>query len=412
VSTLDAVVNALPEWMRSARFRITILYSTILFLLAAALVGALYFSLLASLSDEPVSAQLRPILQPTGVELGEVLSAQEFEQRVNKHTLENLRMFSFGALGVLFVVSLGVGWVISGRVLAPIDRITDVANRIQATDLSRRIRLEGPDDELKRLADTFDGMLARLDAAFAMQRRFIADASHELRNPLATIRTNLDVDLADPDAGRDRLRHSALVVRRATERMSRLVDDLLALARLDAPNALIEHVDLSVVVEDVVDEFAAVAREQSVRLEPSVGEPAQVLGDTQALRRAAANLVENAILFSPEGGRVTIGTGRHDEWAWIAVEDEGPGIALDQQARVFERFWRADESRSRDNGGSGLGLAIVRQIVDMHLGEVNLLSKPGRGSTFVLWLPASDAASSARSEPPAASPLRDRVASA
>jgi HAMP domain-containing protein len=165
MSSLDAVVNALPEWMRSARFRITILYSTILFLLAAALVGALYFSLLASLSDEPVSRQLRPILQPTGVELGEVVTAQEFEQRVNKHTLENLRMFSFGALGVLFVVSLGLGWIISGRVLAPIDRITDVANRIQATDLSRRIRLEGPDDELKRLADTFDGMLSRLDAA-------------------------------------------------------------------------------------------------------------------------------------------------------------------------------------------------------------------------------------------------------
>jgi signal transduction histidine kinase len=289
-----------------------------------------------------------------------------------------------------------------------------VVNRIQATDLSRRIGLEGPNDELKRLADTFDGMLARLDEAFALQRRFIADASHELRNPLATIRTNLDVDLADRNASPERLRHSAMVVRRAVERMSRLVDDLLALARLDAPNALLESVDLSAVADDVADDLTAAAAERDVRLVRSVSGEAPVLGDAQALRRAAANLVENAVAFSPAHGSITIGSGRRDGWAWIAVRDVGPGIPSEHQERVFERFWRADESRSRERGGSGLGLAIVRQIVDTHLGVVRVLSAPGRGSTFVLWLPsaAADDSGAARAEAPRDSPLDDFVTSA
>ncbi|CAN5655343.1 hypothetical protein BH24ACT26_BH24ACT26_12310 [soil metagenome] len=410
MSGSQRLFNSLPGWMRSARFRITILYSTVLFVLAAALLGALYFSLLSTLNKEPVSHRYRGV----AIQSELFINVREFERQVNRHTLENLRSFSFGALGALFVVSLGVGWVISGRVLSPIDRITDVANRIQATDLSRRIRLEGPDDELKRLADTFDGMLARLDAAFAMQRRFIADASHELRNPLAIIRTNLDVDLADPDASSEKLRHTAVVVRRATERMSRLVDDLLALARLDAPNALTETVDLSAVAEDVADEFGAAAVERYVHLDRFIVRDVHVQGDTQALRRAAANLVENAIAFSPTGSPVTIGAGRQGEWAWIAVDDAGPGIPRDQQRNVFERFWRSDESRSREQGGSGLGLAIVRQIVDMHSGVVRLFSEPGAGSTFVLWLPAADSSTSRdeRTDVPQSSPLPDRVTTA
>ena len=158
-----------------------------------------------------------------------VTGIQGLVRLVNTETLENLRRYSFSALGVLFVVSLGVGWVVSGRTLAPIGRITDVANHIQATDLSQRIELEGPSDELKRLADTFDRMLARLEDAFAMQRRFVADASHELRNPLAIIKTNLDVALADPNVSKEELERAGSVARRATERMALLVDDLFAL---------------------------------------------------------------------------------------------------------------------------------------------------------------------------------------
>ena len=414
MTTLARPTSRLPEWMRSARWRITILYSTVLFLLAALLLGAVYVSLHESLKDEPVSHRYQGavVVLPSSLNAEPELfvNVREFERQVNRHALENLRSFSFGALGVLFLVSLCVGWVISGRVLRPIDRITSVANRIQATDLSQRINLEGPEDELKRLADTFDGMLSRLDEAFAMQRRFIADASHELRNPLAIIRTNLDVDLADTEPSAERLRHTAVVVRRATERMGRLVDDLLALARLDAPSAVSERVNLSAIADEVVDEYAAVAGERGVVLYRSIAPRLDLEGDAQALKRAVINLVENAIGFSPEGAPVTVAAGRRGDWLFVAVEDRGPGIPAEDRERVFERFWRADEARTRELGGSGLGLAIVRQIVDTHGGAVRLVSQYREGSTFVIWLPVPGRAAPA-SAIPEGSPL-ERIPSA
>jgi signal transduction histidine kinase len=385
------MIDLLPEWMRSARFRITVLYSTVLFLIAAALLGTLYFALLQSLqSDEPLYKRYGFIrIERDGNQVldGRIVDASEFERQVNQHALETLREFSFGALGVLFVVSLGVGWVISGRVLSPIDRITGVANEIQATDLSRRIDLGGPADELKRLADTFDGMLARLDAAFEAQKRFIADASHELRNPLAVMRTNIDVVLADPRASNDDLRQVVSVVQRATDRMRRLVDDLLALARLEAPNALREPVDLSVLVTEAAEELRAVAAARDISIVVAARK-ATATGDKEALKRALANLVDNALGFGRGGSHIVVASGRSDPWVWLAVADEGPGVDPEHHERVFERFWRADKSRSRALGGSGLGLAIVRQIAEGHGGAVRVYSSPGEGATFVVWLPS------------------------
>jgi signal transduction histidine kinase len=310
-----------------------------------------------------------------------------FERLVNERTLNELKQYSFGALGVLFIVSLGIGWVVSGRVLSPIDRITEVARRIQATDLSQRIGMEGPDDEVKRLADTFDGMLERLDEAFRSQRRFVSDASHELRNPLATIRTNLDVVMGDENATEEELRQTIMVARRATDRMSTLVDDLLALARLETPQPQWETVSITTLVDEVVEEFAGMARDKHITLEPMIAIGIHAHGDPDTLKRAAANLLDNALSFAPENSRVRVGTGRQDDWIWVAVEDEGPGIPAHQQRRIFDRLWRADKSRSRGRGGSGLGLAIVRQVAEAHSGDVLVFSTPGSGSTFVLWVP-------------------------
>ena len=228
---------------------------------------------------------------------------------VNSQTLTKLRNYSFGALGVLFVASLGVGWVVAGRVLRPIGRITSVARDIQATDLSRRIELPGPDDELKQLADTFDAMLARLDAAFAAQRQFTADASHELRNPLAIIRTNVDVALADPNADPDDLRQTIVVVKRASDRMARLVDDLLALARRQEPTLEHEPVDLGVAVAEASDDFVVPAAARSIVLDRAIAPGVVVTGDRDALKRAVANLLENAVRLAPEGSRIRLATG-------------------------------------------------------------------------------------------------------
>jgi signal transduction histidine kinase len=386
------LVDRLPEWARSIRFRYTLLYSAVLFGLAAVVVAAIYLVLLMTLRSQPVSAS-RGVFCPHLGDCIRLVSLSEFERLVNTRTLARLRNYSFGALGVLFVASLGVGWVVAGRVLRPIGRITSVARDIQATDLSRRIELPGPDDELKQLADTFDAMLARLDAAFAAQRQFVADASHELRNPLAIIRTNVDVVLGDPRADPEDLRHTITVVQRASDRMARLVDDLLALARRQEPTVEHEPVDLGAAVAEASDDFVVPAAAREVVLDRAIGPGVVVIGDRDALKRAVANLLENAVRLAPEGSRIRLATGSEGGRAWIAVADEGPGIAPEDQPHVFDRFWRADKGRARADGGTGLGLAIVRQIAESHGGQVRLQSKPGVGSSFVIWLPEAAPAS-------------------
>jgi heavy metal sensor kinase len=389
--------HRLPEWMRSIRFRYTLLYSAVLFGLAVLVVGAIYLILWFNLRDPTmpiINSRLYDDYSGHSLSI-DIVTARAFERLVHQQTLEKLRTYSFEAIIVLFFASLVVGWVIAGRVLAPIGRITGVAREIQATDLSRRIRLQGPDDELKQLADTFDAMLARLDAAFAAQQQFLADASHELRNPLAIIRTNTDIALSDPNPQAEDLRQAVVVVKRASDRMARLVDDLLALARREAPALTNEPVDLGRAVTEASEEFFAPAEARGVELDRAIAPGVVVMGDQDALKRAVANLLENAVRLAPTGSRIRLAVGSERGMAWIAVSDEGPGIATEDQPRVFDRFWRADKSRSRADGGTGLGLSIVRQIAQTHGGHVQLQSKLGVGSTFTIWLPVVSVAGTA-----------------
>ncbi|HEY4728839.1 MAG TPA: ATP-binding protein [Actinomycetes bacterium] len=363
------LVDRLPEWARSIRFRYTLLYSAVLFGLAAVVVAAIYLVLMMSLRNQPYTTGYQKLLC-FGDQCYKPITFRELERVVNSRTLKELRNYSFTALGVLFVASLGVGWVVAGRVLRPIGRITSVARDIQATDLSRRIELPGPDDELKQLSDTFDAMLARLDAAFAAQRQFVADASHELRNPLAIIRTNVDVALADPRADPEDLRHTIAVVKRASDRMARLVDDLLALARRQEPTLEHEPVDLGAAVAEASDDFVVPAAARNIVLDRAIARGVTVTGDRDALKRAVANLLENAVRLAPEASRIRLATGSEGDRAWVAVADEGPGIAPEDQPHVFDRFWRADKARSRADGGTGLGLAIARSITRAHDGVI------------------------------------------
>jgi signal transduction histidine kinase len=403
------LTHRLPPWARSIRFRLTLLYSAVVFGIAALLVGALYLGLSLKLREEPLAQQVavRGVFQAPDGSLHPmrpviISDIRAFERAVNRRALDDLATFSFAGLGVLFFVSLGVGWVISGRVLAPIDSITDVARRIGATDLSRRIHLKGPDDELKKLADTFDAMLARLDTSFRSQRRFVADASHELRNPLAIIQTNLDVALDDERASPPERKRATDAIRRATTRMSRLVDDLLVLARQEGAEQPRAMTNLCTVVGEVSEEFFARAGEAGIDVTVACT-TAEANVDPDAIRRAVANLVDNAIRFSPPGSTVTVSAGAQGAWAWAAVTDEGPGIPDEHHESVFERFWRADPARSRAEGGTGLGLAIVKETVEAHGGSVRLFSTPGAGATFVVWLPRTRGPVSG--EAPASNPV-------
>ncbi|WP_250029550.1 sensor histidine kinase [Paractinoplanes maris] len=381
-----------PEVFRSLRFRLTAIYSMVLFGLAAVTLGVIYFALARTTSPTPVTAQLAKVYDQNRQFQGfsSVAELSQIEAAVNYNTLTTLRSYTIIALIVLFVASLAIGWVLSGRALRPVGAITQAAREIQATDLSRRIRLGGPQDELRDLADTIDSMLDRLDDAFQAQRQLIDDASHELRSPLAIIRTNLDASLTVAEATPEERQRAVAVVDRATTRMSRLVEDLLATARRDAEATVDADVDLSVVAREAGEE--AFVTDRPLRLRYETAPDLHLIGDADALRRAAGNLLSNAVRLAPAPSTITIATGRSGSWLWLAVADEGPGIAPGDLLRVFDRFWRKTGSETtpgvRRERRTGLGLAIVRQIVESHGGRVAAYSTPGNGSTFVLWLPA------------------------
>jgi signal transduction histidine kinase len=307
------------------------------------------------------------------------------EQVVRDQTLQLVRNLSIASLIVLVPVGLLIGWAVAGRVVRPVGTIAGVAREIEATDLSRRIRLGGPPDEMRDLADTFDAMLDRLDRGVQTQRRFVEDASHELRNPLAVIRTTLDVALTEPDDA-EGLRQAAEVARRTADRMSTTVDELLAFARTSVQPERRVPVDLAEVVAEVAQEYDAEASMRGVRLSRLAPSGLVVDGDRAALKRAQANLVANALRVAPAGSVVHCRAGRAGGWLWFGVRDVGRGIAPDEQALVFRRAWR-DGAPAAEGEARGLGLALVRQIAEVHGGTVSVASIPGHGASFVVWLP-------------------------
>ncbi|MEM7093877.1 MAG: HAMP domain-containing sensor histidine kinase [Actinomycetota bacterium] len=375
------------------RFRLTLLYSMALFAASSIVVGLIYWGLARSLNAQ-IAADMAARESPTiafGPEQDLLDDRREFELLVDQQTLDTLQTYSMVGLAALFVISLGVGWFTAGRVLTPIGRITRVARDIQATDLSRRIGLLGPNDDLKQLADTFDAMLDRLQRAFDNQQRLIHDTSHELRNPLAVMRTNLDVTVSDPGSTIDDYRHTVEVAQRSSERMSKLVDDLLAYARHEAATRVEAPVDVSRMVTNVSDEFAGPAEQSGLELALDIEPDLHVVGHARSLEQAVANLLANAVRFAPARSAISVTAGADGGWVWITVGDEGPGIAPENRERVFQRYVRAGEGEAgrphlAGGEGSGLGLAIVREIVQAHRGEVSVLDTPV-GAMIAMWFP-------------------------
>lgn len=388
----------LPQGIQSIRFRLSLTYALTVFAAGSVLIGGLYLWQVRQLDELTLSAQNFAIQDPrTGNEYElQVLTQselqratlQEFENSAYRVAINNLRQASLYGLGILFVVAFGVGWLLAGWALRPVNRMASVAREISGSDLSRRIGLVGPEDELKYLADTFDAMLDRVQGAFENQRRFVQDASHELRNPLAAARSHLELVLADPKATTGDFRSSAEIAHRSTERMGDLVEDLLSQARTGVPQLESSLLDLSDVVKEVVEEFGGAARQAKVALSADVAdEPIEVVGDRMALLRATSNLVSNAVRLSEPNTSVVVRTLQVGEQAYVSVIDQGPGLSSQDQQRVFERFWRGED----DNSGTGLGLSIVKQIAERHAGSVSVESALGIGSTFVLKLPTSQA---------------------
>jgi len=295
-------------------------------------------------------------------------------------TLDSLLRSSLLALGGVTVFAAAAGWFVAGRVLRPVQQITAAARAASEHNLDARVALTGPRDELRELADTFDAMLARLQAAFASQGRFIADAGHELRTPLTVMRTAVDVVLAKPDPTREELRDMGRDVQAAVAQTERLIAALLTLARNQGGLTVREPVDLATVAEDALDSAATDGVRRHTLLDP-----AGTVGDPVLLERLVVNLLENAARYNVPDGELWVVTGADDRTASVTVANRGPVVPADQVATLFEPFHRLN-GRTAD-GGLGLGLTIVASIAEMHAGSVTAHPRPDGGLTVRVSLP-------------------------
>jgi heavy metal sensor kinase len=296
------------------------------------------------------------------------------------------------AVPLVLLVSIASGLFLAGRALNPIDAITRTAAQIGAQDLGRRLGLSG-NDEVGRLAATFDGMLDRLDHAFQQQRQFTADASHELRTPLSMLMSRIDIALErtrTPSQYTETLRS----MREDVAELSRLISELLMLARAEAGQEPLarDELDLAELASGVTTSMEPLASARDIQLVSTHNgsAPVEVEGDETRLMQLVINLVDNAIKYTPPGGMVTVATRNEPGWAIVEVNDTGPGIQPQLRERIFERFYRVDAARSR-GAGAGLGLAIARWIAEAHGGEIKVSNRQTGGSSFLVQLPSRTA---------------------
>ncbi len=384
----------------SARSRLTLLYASLFTLGGAALVLITYL-LVAHTLDSTKTTTISPSIQPA---IGKcILAAQTrggpgaIDQCARLYasgveagaaaqrstTLTHLLTYSLLTLAGVTLLAAVVGWVVAGRILRPVHRLTAAARAASEQDLSQRIALQGPRDELRELADTFDTMLERLDRAFTSQRQFIANASHELRTPLTVIRTTIDVVLAKPEPKREELVSMAADIRLAVDHSERLIEVLLVLARNDQARALTDPLDLAAIAEDALEGRTAKGITTTAALDE-----APVTGDGVLLERLVANLLDNAERYNVESGTVQISTTTHDATSVLRVVNTGAVVPADMVDRLFLPFTRLDDRTRHD--GFGLGLALVSSIATVHNGTVHATALPAGGLDITVRLPRRD----------------------
>jgi two-component system, OmpR family, sensor histidine kinase VanS len=360
----------------SVRLKLTLSYAGFLMLAGFLLLAAVWVFLLRYVPD-------RALIVPgsTGTDIGPVFP-------IRSNLLHVFAPRAAAVLAFLLVLGLLGGWLLAGRMLAPLARITD-ATRVAATgSLSQRIRLPGRSDEFRELADAFDAMLARLEAHVAEQQRFAANASHELRTPLAITQTLLEVARNDPSRDNGELVERLHAV---NTRAIDLTEALLLLSRADQRSLARDHVDLSLIVEEATETLVPFAEEHGVTIE-TAGDTTCGIGSHALLLQLTTNLVHNAIVHNlPRQGTVWVTTGLHRESAVLTVENTGEAFTPQLVSTLGEPFRRGAERVRTDHAGVGLGLAIVKRITDAHAGSLTLTPRPAGGLRVVVRIPAAQA---------------------
>jgi len=377
----------------TVRTRLTLLY-TGLFAVCGGIVVAVSYTLVARLEPQGQSqrapatflarcraAQLNA--HPDDRILAKCTSYFQLQgaQHQRAVTLSHLLRYSLITLAVVIALAAILSWIAAGRALRPVHRITAAARAASERNLSARVALRGPRDELHELAETFDEMLDRLQVAFEGQQRFIANASHELRTPLAVMRATVDVVLDNPDSTPDELRGMATDIRAAVDHAEHLIGALLILARNERGITVHEELDLATVAEDVLDTAAFGDRRVHATLEPAV-----VAGDPVLAERLIANLVDNAIRYNVRGGDIWISTRTIAADSQLIVANTGPLVSPADAARVFEPFHRLNDRTSHD--GFGLGLTIVASIAAIHGGAATADPRSEGGLSVIVTMPS------------------------
>ena len=410
-------------WPQKVRTRFTLLYATLFFAGGLALLALTYGLVASSLPVQPPAgttasaSELSKLSQcqqamaaergvpPAAVGKGQrpaaipkslLAGCKQAEAAYNAGTASGLQAqrhraltelleFSLVGLGVMTVASGGLGWFMSGRVLRPVRVITETARRASERHLGERLALAGARDELKELGDTFDDMLERLDAAFATQRRFVANASHELRTPLTVMRTAIDVTLAKPSPTARQLTDMAVRVRRSIDRAETMIEALLTLAVSDQGKLSTEFTDLAAWAEDAIDAAAPEIERLDLRVDALL-DPAETTGDPQLLERMISNLVDNAVRHNEAGGWIRLRTGRGDAGVYLEIANSGPFVPDDAVPSLFEPFRRM-EARTGVRDGVGLGLSIARSVVTAHRATVTARSQLAGGLDISVVIP-------------------------
>jgi signal transduction histidine kinase len=373
---------------RTVRLRLTVIYGG-LFLLSGAALLAITYALVDSQLSRPLRTSGGPASTgtPGGIVRASIASANSLRAQQTTE-LHQLLVNSGIALGAMLVVSIALGWIVAGRVLRPLRTITKAVQDISATNLDQRLTLDGPDDEIKELGDTFDGLLERLDAAFRSQRQFVANASHELRSPLARQRTVGQVALRDPHATVDSLRAVIERVLAAGRQQERLIEALLTLSRGQAGIDREEPFDLATVVDYVVH-----SRQEEVERRGLAGHtalsPAPMAGDTRLIECLVVNLVDNALRYNLNHGQVDILTATKAGAAVLSVSNTGPVVPASAVDRLLQPFQRIGRERTGHGKGLGLGLSIVEAIATSHGGTLTLHPQPGGGLEVTVSFPAA-----------------------
>jgi len=394
--TLPHRFAALASWLpsRTIRLRLTLFYSGLFLVSAAALLAITYllvrFTFHAASLHTYSATKPRPRSGPPLAHLPSPASLQAQAARQRNADLNQLLKVSGAALVLMALASVALGWLVARRVLRPLRTITAAARDVSSASLHRRLALAGPRDELKELADTFDGLLGRLERSFQSQRQFVANASHELRTPLTLERALLEAALTEPEPTAESFRTTCERLLAATTQQDRLIEALLPLATSERGIDRWDPMDLAVLAEQVLTSRRSGAERLGVRVEATLA-PALASGDPDLAERLVANLIDNALRYNIPGGWAGLVTGTDAGQATVKVSNTGPAVPAEELQELFQPFRRLGNGRTRHRDGHGLGLSIVSAIATAHRAALDARARPGGGLDVEVRFPPAPA---------------------